>query len=225
MTTQKPLNLKQIALEVFGDTKRESSIRAWAKAYKIPSTLTDKERLFDASLVPIFKQIKALKAERPRLSDDAVLANIARLLEDTVAHVDDAPLQRLVGMRGDISLAPLMEKHSQTVISSVHEIIKAEAQTSEKYAQASHKIGQLEVMLRVTQDQLAEAQKQILLLPETTQALAEARKEAEDLKAELERERVAHANEALALRGEIEERDRLEAERLKKAPWWKIWTK
>lgn len=222
-----PRNLKEIALEVFGDKKKESTVRYWVKTFNIPSELIDNERIFDENTLPIFHRIKALKAQKPRLSASDIRLELA-LLDDP------EPAQRPRKDRAKVSapprkeflrgLAPLMEEHTQTLITSVHEMVKAEAQTSEKYAQATHQIGQLEVMLRVTQDQLAEAKKQILALPETTQALVNAQKEIEDLKLELDRAKTAQSS-AETICAELRDQvDNLEAEKAKVKPWWKIWS-
>lgn len=221
MTAQEFLNLKQIAKAVLGDAKKESTIRSWVKNYSIPSELTDKERLFESSLLPIFEQIKALKAERPRLSEGAIRANVSQALGERPTQSRANAPPRNPAQRDLALLSSLMTEHTQAVMGGITETIRAEAQTAEKYAQAMRDLGRLEALLRMTQEQLSEAQKQILQLPETAAALDQARAEAEALRTELEQEKAAHTRAIAAQRLAQEQ---LEAERQKR-PWWRIWSK
>lgn len=228
MPAHEQRNLKQIAYEVFGDTKRESTIRVWTKKYGIPSELTDKERLFDAKLIAVFKQIKALKAERPRFSEATIDANVLQALEEMGAQRDCAPplFEPLRNeTHSDVAAQSIAQEHNETLMAALKETVQASTKTAEKYAQAMREVGNLEALLRVTQEQLTEAKKQLLMLPETTQALEKAQSEAEALRAQIERERAAHDSANAALRHEIETL-RAPAPEPANGSWWqRLWTK
>lgn len=217
-----------MAQEVFGDTKRESTIRLWAKKYGIPSELINKERLFDSNLIDVFKQIKSMKSMRRQFSDATIELNIAQALGEKVTHTRIAapPFQpERSTTQLEIATQSEVQEHTQTLMEALKATVEAGQKTAENYAQAMRDVGKLEALLQATQEQLTEAKKQLLMLPETTQALAKAQSEAEALRAELERERVKRNEETAALRHEIETQRRPE-HTPPKGSWFKsLWTK
>lgn len=76
-------NIKQIAQKLFGNKNQESSIRLWAKEYSIPSELTERERLFDAGIIDVFKQIKEMKSIRPYVSHREIQVKVDHFLGRT----------------------------------------------------------------------------------------------------------------------------------------------
>jgi len=192
---------------------KEATVRKYASEFSIPSFKRPSgERHFSAALVPVFRQIKALR--EGGMGAEEIRSNIAETLAQEAEKLAVLPEAQGVDvelivdrvaerMRGEI------QKHDQALLRSLIEERDREA------GALREELGRAKALIEIAQAQLGEAQQQARLLPEKAQSLEAAERkawQAEQIAERAhEREQAAGA-EALKLAGELEQaRDQIRA--------------
>lgn len=174
MDTHAQLNIRDVARKLDMPDK-ESTVRGWYQQFGIPSKLKNRQRLFNSDLLPVFQQIKSMKADGA--DKESIQANVNDALKNlgvkTKAYSSNNPAQNQAEEVAKI-LSEQMQDHNKTLLDTFNVVVESKFDQSLNLAKLSEELGFYKGLNQSLNQQLLEAQAQAKLLPEKTQSLQEA---------------------------------------------------